>query len=201
MKLDAYSISERSDGFRDEAEERDVRPRWVYSVWRLVGTPDDIDKIAATGLKFHAIMPMPKPFVCTFMLPEAEIDGLNLEKTHGHRDWTAWREAHWGIRYTGASMVSGRNDPEMVRAADDEIVVRMRTGQGLPLGIIRRLHDEYPSVRISISYMADDLSDGGTVSVGNDGMTINSGSRTEQEATEWIARYFTKEQIDELSSI
>ena len=87
MKLDAYSISERSDGFRDEAEERDARPRWVYSVWRLVGTPDDIDKIAATGLKFHAIMPMPKPFVCTFMLPEAEIDGLNLEKTHGHRDW------------------------------------------------------------------------------------------------------------------
>lgn len=124
-------------------------PNWCTVTWTITGPKADLDAIEAIGFDFEKIVPMPDILKQTLDIPEHEIDALNLKEKCGYRGWHEWRNANWGTKWN-APAAAVRSDTSMSRDADDTLVVDMLTAWSPPMGIIRKLSQEYPLSRFRV---------------------------------------------------
>ena len=161
-------------------------PNWCSSVWFFSGKPEDIDRIEATKLDFDAIMPMPKILERSYRGKASDADKEAMRKECGYDDWYEWCNAKWGTKWPAINMRTGGEKPDSVRAGPDRLVVAMDTAWCLPMGIINKIAEDYPSVKIRITCMEEALFFGGTILVESGEVTENLHEPTEEESEAWM---------------
>ena len=61
--------------------------------------------------------------------------------------------------------MGAKNSPDMLRCQRRKLIVSMDTAWGLPNGIIKKMANDYPSVRIFITCMEEALFFGGSMTL------------------------------------
>lgn len=164
-------------------------PNWCSSVWFFSGKPEDVDQIEATRLDFDAIMPMPKILERSYDGKASDADKEAMRNECGYDGWFEWCVAKWGTKWPAGNMRTGGKKLDSVRAGPDRLVVAMDTAWCLPMGIINKLAEDYPSVKIRITCMEEALFFGGTVRVEDGEVTDNLHEPTEEEYEAWMKRH------------
>ena len=161
-------------------------PNWCSSVWHFTGDKKEIDEIEATKLDFDAIMPMPK-----ILDGPEEKDSKkkeNLKKEYGHDNWYDWCCGKWGTKWPASGLL-GKKTPEMLRVSDEKLIVSMDTAWSLPTGIMAKLANDHPSVRIWVTCMEEAQFFGGTMTLHEGKSSDTMYEPTQEDYSAWMRAY------------
>ena len=170
-------------------------PNWCSSVWFFTGDKKNIDEIEATKLDFNAIMPMPK--ILEGPMEKDSKKKEALKKKYGHDNWYSWCNNKWGTKWPASGMI-GTKSPAMLRVSDEKLIVSMDTAWSLPDGIIKKMANDHPSVRIHITCMEEALFFGGSMTLHGGEVSNNIVEPTQEDYDAWFRAYAIP--LEELSS-
>ena len=162
-------------------------PNWCMTVWTITGKKDDIDAIEEMKFDFEKILPMPAILKQTEGKNSQEIHDENIRQT-GCQDWYDWCVANWGTKWTAGTAGSG-DGPTIDRDDDETLVSRMSTAWAPPIGIIRKLAEDYPSTRFRIYCEGEGMEFVGLMEFFGGEMVKNTVHEPSKgEVDEWMAR-------------